>query len=258
MLNKMVESGLTETVLKDRVVSFHFPECGKIPPPVIMVQNVSFRYTDDTPFIYNNLEFGFDLDSRIALVGPNGAGKSTLLKLIYGELSPSSGLIRRHSHLKCCRYNQHLTELLDLEMPALEWMMSKFPEMKEVEDHRKLLGRFGLTGGMQTSKMRVLSDGQRCRVVFAYLAQQAPHMLLLDEPTNHLDIETIDSLADSINDFEGGVILVSHDFRLISQVAEEIWLCEKGTVTKWENDIYAYKTKLMDKVHRMNAKHKIV
>lgn len=88
-LAKMVAEGLTERVTSDKVVSFYFPSCGTIPPPVIMVQNVSFRYSDTTPLIYKNLEFGVDLDSRVALVGPNGAGKSTLLKLLCGELVPS-------------------------------------------------------------------------------------------------------------------------------------------------------------------------
>merc|ERR1719412_2685495 len=84
-LAKMVANGLTEKVTADRSVSFCFYSCGELPPPVIMVENVSFRYSDSTPFIYKNLEFGVDLDTRLALVGPNGAGKSTLLKLIYGE-----------------------------------------------------------------------------------------------------------------------------------------------------------------------------
>lgn len=83
----MVASGLTEKVTTDKVVNFYFPSCGKVPPPVIMVQNVSFRYHDKGPFIYKNLEFGIDLDTRVALVGPNGAGKSTLLKLLYGDVS---------------------------------------------------------------------------------------------------------------------------------------------------------------------------
>ena len=83
----MVAQGLTEKVTSDKLLSFYFPSCGKIPPPVIMVQNVSFRYSEDTPYIYKNLEFGIDLDTRIALVGPNGAGKSTLLKLLYGDVS---------------------------------------------------------------------------------------------------------------------------------------------------------------------------
>merc|ERR1740136_222277 len=93
-LAKMVADGLTEKVVSDRTVSFCFYSCGKIPPPVIMVQNVSFRYNDQTPYIYKNLEFGMDLDTRLALVGPNGAGKSTLLNLITGDLIPSEGMIR--------------------------------------------------------------------------------------------------------------------------------------------------------------------
>lgn len=83
----MMASGLTEKVTSDKSLTFFFPSCGEIPPPVIMVQNVSFRYNDKSPIIYKNLEFGIDLDTRLALVGPNGAGKSTLLKLLYGEVS---------------------------------------------------------------------------------------------------------------------------------------------------------------------------
>lgn len=85
-LAKMVAQGLTEKVVNDKTLNFYFPSCGTIPPPVIMVQNVSFRYNNDSPRIYKNLEFGIDLDTRLALVGPNGAGKSTLLKLLYGDV----------------------------------------------------------------------------------------------------------------------------------------------------------------------------
>lgn len=253
-LKKMVDSGLTEKVTQDKVLSFCFPPCGKIPPPVIMVQHVSYKYEEDKPFIYKDLDFGFDLDTRIALVGPNGAGKSTLLKLIVGELVPTEGLIRRNTHLKIGRYHQHLAEALDLDMSAMDWMMKHFPQIKEREDMRRIIGRFGLTGQQQICPIRNLSDGQRCRVIFAWLAWQNPHILLLDEPTNHLDLETIDALADAINDFEGGLILVSHDFRLISQVVEEIWICEKQTVTKWDGDIFSYKEKLTKKVKKDNEK----
>ncbi|KXJ07019.1 ATP-binding cassette sub-family F member 2 [Exaiptasia diaphana] len=254
VLAKMSAGGLTEKVVKDRSLSFYFPDCGKLPPPVISVQTMSFRYADDKPYIYKNLDFGMDLDTRVALVGPNGAGKSTLLKLIEGTLTPTDGLIRRHGHLKICRYHQHLQDMLELDLSALEFMMKCFPEIKEDEVMRRSIGRYGLTGKQQICPMRNLSDGQRCRVVFAWLAFQTPHLLLLDEPTNHLDMETIDSLAEAILDFEGGLLLVSHDFRLISQVAQEIWVCEKETVTPWKGDIVSYKEELKKKVTKEKAK----
>uniref|UniRef100_A0A8C9YRV5 ATP-binding cassette sub-family F member 2 n=1 Tax=Sander lucioperca TaxID=283035 RepID=A0A8C9YRV5_SANLU len=197
-----------------------------------------------------NLEFGIDLDTRVALVGPNGAGKSTLLKLLMGELLPTDGMIRKHSHVKIGRYHQHLTEQLELDLSPLEYMLKCFPDIKEKEEMRKIIGRYGLTGKQQVSPIRNLSDGQKCRVCFAWLASQNPHMLFLDEPTNHLDIETIDALGDAINEFDGGMMLVSHDFRLIQQVAQEIWVCENQTITKWKRDILAYKEHLKSKIEK--------
>merc|ERR1711962_1871698 len=253
-LAKMVADGLTQKVVADRSVSFCFYDCGKIPPPVIMVQNVSFRYNEETPWIYKNLEFGMDLDTRLALVGPNGAGKSTLIKLIYGSEVPTEGMVRRHNHLKLGLYHQHLHELLEMDLSPLDYMMKKFPEFKERDEMRKVMGRYGITGKAQTAPIKQLTDGQKGRDVFAWLSWQVPHMLLLDEPTNHLDMETIDALADAINGFEGGVVLVSHDFRLIDQVAKEIWICEKQTVTKWEGDIVSYKDHLKSKVMKKSNK----
>jgi ATP-binding cassette subfamily F protein 2 len=95
--------------------------------------------------------------------------------------------------------------------------------------------------------MRNLSDGQRSRVIFAWLAWREPQLLLLDEPTNHLDIETIDSLAEALREWDGGLVLVSHDFRLINQVAEEIWVCENQAVTRWGGDIMEFKEHLRGK-----------
>lgn len=246
-LAKMVEGGLTEKVHRDKGIEFYFPDCGKLPPPVLGVENVSFGYSPDKPLLYKNLDFGMDLDTRVALVGPNGAGKSTLLKLLCGELCPTDGVVKRHQHLKFGRFHQHLHEILDMEETALNWMLKTFPEEKEVERMRKFLGRYGLTGKQQTCAIGNLSDGQRSRIIFAWLSFQNPHMLLLDEPTNHLDIETIDSLAEAINEFDGGMVLVSHDFRLIMQVAKEIWVCEGGKVTPWKGDIYSYKKTLKKK-----------
>jgi len=121
--------------------------------------------------------------------------------------------------------------------------MQEFPGT-QLETARAIVGRFGITGKMQTLPMSQLSDGLRSRVVFAWLAKKTPHILLLDEPTNHLDIETIDSLAAAINDWDGGLVLVSHDFRLIGQVAQEIWVVADGTVAKWPGTILSYKAHL--------------
>jgi len=244
-LAKMERGGLTEKVVKDKVLEFRFTDVGKLPPPVLQFVEVTFGYTPDS-LIYENLDFGVDLDSRIALVGPNGAGKSTLLKLMTGELSPLDGMVRRHNHLRIAQFHQHLADKLDLSLPALQYMMQEYPGLDE-EKMRSAIGRFGLTGKAQIMPMNNLSDGQRSRVIFAWLAWRVPHMLLLDEPTNHLDIETIDSLAEALNEWDGGLVLVSHDFRLINQVAKEIWVCEDKKVTRWEGDIMDFKQHLKKK-----------
>jgi len=248
-LARMEEKGLTDVVLLDRSFTFEFMECGKLPPPVLTFNHVYFTYSgQEKEEIYRDIDFGVDLDSRVALVGPNGAGKSTLVKLMVGEILPTKGMVRRHHKLRIAWYHQHLTEQLDLSLSPLEFMMMKFPEEKEPERVRRIIGRYGITGKSQTSPMKILSDGLKSRVVFSWLAWQQPHLLLLDEPTNHLDIETIDALAAAINAFDGGLVLVSHDFRLINQVAKEIWVCEHRKVTPWNGDILSYKQWLRKKL----------
>jgi ATP-binding cassette subfamily F protein 2 len=133
-----------------------------------------------------------------------------------------------------------------MDVSALAYMMSQYPGLEE-EKMRSAIGRFGLTGKAQVMPMGNLSDGQKSRVIFAWLAWRLPHLLLLDEPTNHLDIETIDALADALNEWDGGLVLVSHDFRLINQVAKEIWVCENKSITRWGGDIMDFKQHLKKK-----------
>jgi ATP-binding cassette subfamily F protein 2 len=251
IIDKMEAAGLVEKVVKDHVLSFYFPSCGKLSPPVLQFCNVGFAYSGKvSDLLYKNLEFGVDLDSRIALVGPNGAGKSTLLKLMAGELIPTQGEIKRHNQLQIARYYQHSAEQLPTDICPLDYLKREFASKDlEEEQWRSTLGRYGLTGSQQTNLIGTLSGGQKSRIVFCVIAIRSPHLLLLDEPTNHLDMECIDSLANAINNFEGGLVLVSHDFRLINQVAQSIWVCDKKKVTNWKGDIQSYKKSLQDAFH---------
>mmetsp|Transcript_22705 Transcript_22705/g.49616 ORF Transcript_22705/g.49616 Transcript_22705/m.49616 type:complete len:703 (+) Transcript_22705:142-2250(+) len=267
IIDKMVEAGLTPKPMPDPVFRFTFPSSEKIPPPVLAFQNVSFAYSGKKEdYLYTNLEFGIDCDSRIALVGPNGAGKSTLLKLMLQEIEPTEGEIRRNPHLRFGRYNQHSEDVLDLEKTPLDFLRDLFVDgvvttegkkKWDVPEWRAKLGIFGVTGDKQTNLIKTLSPGFRARLVFCLMSLRNPHLLLLDEPTNPLDMDMIDSLALAIKSFNGGVVLVSHDFRLLEQVAENIWVCEHKTITPWASDIKAYKKHLRNQmaqdVKRMNA-----
>eukprot|EP00035_Acanthoeca_spectabilis_P020582 m.433630 g.433630 ORF g.433630 m.433630 type:complete len:628 (-) comp17598_c0_seq1:1374-3257(-) len=248
ILDKMIEKGLIEKPMAEVQVRIRFPNNSHIPPPVCAFKEVSFAYDGDkSNLLLRNMEFGIDMDSRIVLVGPNGAGKSTLQKLMVGELSPTLGTIQKHGKLQIARYNQHSEEILNVKMTPIDWIASEFPVPKvETTEWRKRLGRYGITGKAQTRLIETMSDGQKTQLVFAWLANQNPHLLLFDEPTNHLDMESIDGLADAINAFEGGMVLISHDFRLLQQCAKEIWIVDDGAVTPWKGDIASYKKHLVD------------
>jgi ATP-binding cassette subfamily F protein 2 len=247
ILDKMYAAGLTEPVVEPPQYKFKFQQCEELSPPVLAFQNVAFAYSGKkADYLYKDVSLGVDLDSRVALVGPNGAGKSTLLKLMCGDLNPTEGAVRRHIHLEMGRFHQHSLEILTPEKTVLQFFMDSFPEKKmEEQSWRQHIGKYGVSGPTQLTTISTLSDGLKSRIVFAMIALSHPHLLLLDEPTNHLDIECIDSLADAINKFNGGLVLVSHDFRLISQVAREIWVCDNNSVKKWPGDIRSYKDSLI-------------
>ncbi|ROV88004.1 hypothetical protein VSDG_09172 [Cytospora chrysosperma] len=250
ILDKMEADGFIQPVVGDKVFTFRFADVEKLPPPVLSFDDVTFSYSGDPKDdLYRHIDLGFDMDSRTALVGPNGVGKSTLLRLMTGKLSPTAGTTSRHTHLKLGMYSQHSAEQLDLTKSALEFVRDKYPERSQDYQYwRQQLGKYGLSGESQTALIGTLSEGQKSRIVFALLAIESPNMLLLDEPTNGLDIPTIDSLADAINAFTGGVIVVSHDFRLLDKIAKQILVCENKTIRPWDGSIGEYKNYLRKKM----------
>ncbi|CAJ2510542.1 Uu.00g095110.m01.CDS01 [Anthostomella pinea] len=250
ILDKMVADGLIEEVKDEKAFTFRFTDADKLPPPVLSFDDVTFSYSGETKDdLYRNMDLGFDMDSRTALVGPNGVGKSTLLRLMTGKLSPTSGSVRRHTHLKLGMYSQHSAEQLDLTKSALDFVRDKYREKSQDYQYwRQALGRYGVSGSSQTALMGTLSEGQKSRIVFALLALDSPNMLLLDEPTNGLDITTIDALADAIDHYTGGVIVVSHDFRLLDKIAKQILVCENRSIKPWSGSIGDYKDYLRKKM----------
>jgi ATP-binding cassette subfamily F protein 1 len=229
---------------REYTVKLEFAEVPELTRPVMEVNNVHFRYSPKHPVIFDNIDFGIDMDSRICVVGPNGAGKTTLLKLLTGEIQASTGEVRRNPRLRMGIYNQHFVDRLPMGKTPVEYLRSQFSDL-DYQACRNRLGKYGLEGHAHEVVMRDLSGGQKARVVFVDLSLQMPHILLLDEPTNNLDIETIDALCDAINEFNGGIVVVTHDQRLIEECDCTLWVVEKLGVTPWEAGFEDYKASIL-------------
>lgn len=229
---------------KEYTVKLEFTDVPELSRPVMEVTNVNFRYSEKHPVIFDKIDFGIDMDSRICVVGPNGSGKTTLLKLLTGEIKASKGDVRRNPRLRMGIYNQHFVDRLPMGKTPIEHLRDRFNDL-DYQNCRNRLGRYGLEGHAHEVVMRDLSGGQKARVVLVELSLQMPHILLLDEPTNNLDIETIDALCDAINEFNGGIVVVTHDQRLIEECDCALWVVEKQGVTEWKEGFEDYKETIL-------------
>ncbi|XP_014260173.1 ATP-binding cassette sub-family F member 3 [Cimex lectularius] len=236
MLEKLPE---LKPIEKEVEVVLRFPEVEPLSPPILQLQELSFGYSPDK-IILKNVELGATLESRICIVGDNGAGKTTLLKLILGLLTPTAGTRVVHRNLRFAYFSQHHVDQLQMNCSSVELLQQAFPG-KPIEEYRRQLGSFGISGDLALQVVASLSGGQKSRVAFAKMCMSNPNFLILDEPTNHLDIETIEALGHAVNKYTGGVILVSHDERLIRMVCKELWVCGQGTVKSLEGGFDQYR-----------------
>ena len=248
-LSKQDDEDTGPTELLDRpkeyIVKFRFPDVSNLQPPILGLHSVSFGYPGQGQ-LFKNVDFGIDMESRVAIVGPNGVGKSTFLKLLMGDIDPVSGESRKNLRLKVGRFDQHSGEHLTAAESATEYLMRLFD--LPVEKARKALGSFGLQSHAHTVMMKDLSGGQKARVALAELTLSAPDVVILDEPTNNLDIESIDALAEALNDFEGGVIIVSHDERLIRDTNCQLCVIEDQSIEEIDGGFDDYRKEVLDEL----------
>jgi len=243
-MKKIQKQGPVKKKEKEYSVKFFFPNPPPIGIPIIHIKDASFGYTPDN-ILFSKLDLNIDLKSRIAIVGPNGAGKSTLVNLILGELEATDGEIIRNRKLVTAKFNQHFVDQLEMtDTPVTH--LQKYSDMKETEA-RGYLGKFGLSGQTHLQKIKLLSGGQKSRVVLATLSLKIPHIMFLDEPTNHLDIQSVDALAEALKAYDGGIVLISHDQRLISRVCQTLWVVKGDKrVTIYDGEFEDYKQELIN------------
>ena len=232
------------SLVEDASITLNFPTPEPLAPPILQLQKAAVGYEAGKP-VLRNLDLRLDMDDRIALLGANGNGKTTLARLLAGQLQPLEGLCHRDRRLRIGYFAQDQAEALDLSLSAMDNLARKMPEApaQKLRDH---LARFGLGGDRATTKAGDLSGGEKARLLFAIISHEAPHLLILDEPTNHLDIDARDALVQALGAYEGAVVLVSHDPRLVELVADRLWLVQDGRVRNFDGDMEDYRRLLLE------------
>ncbi len=232
------------SVVEERTTVFKFPQPAPLAPPIINLDGIDVGYAPDRP-VLRNLSLRLDMDDRIALLGANGNGKSTLMRLLAGRLAALSGRLTRSPKLTAGYFAQDQTEELDLTATPLTLLQRERPGALP-KDLRGYLGGFGFGADKVETPISKLSGGEKARLLFAMICRETPHLLLLDEPTNHLDVDSRQALVQAINEFDGAVILVSHDTHLIELVADRLWLVSDGGVQAYEGDLDEYRALVME------------
>ena len=236
-------------LVEDHVAPFFFPNPEKaIAPPLVKWDKVSVGYADNKP-VLKNITLRLDPDDRIALLGSNGNGKSTFAKLLCGKLQAMGGEMRSPARLTVGYFAQHQLDEVSPERTPYSYFAELMPDEPESKRRAKL-GAYGFGASLADSRCDTLSGGEKARLLFALAAFHAPHILVLDEPTNHLDVDSREALIMAINDYEGAVILISHDRHIIETCADTLWLVSDGTVKPFDGDMEDYVRLVLEKARQ--------
>ena len=228
-----------------------FPSPDKLASPLLSIENGSTGYNGKA--VLSNLNLRIDHDEKIALLGKNGEGKSTLSKLLADRIPLLSGSLIRSSKLRIGYFSQHQTDELRKDETPFDHLSRARPN-KSISERKKILGSFGIGSDQSELQVLAMSGGQKARLLLLLATLDNPHLLILDEPTNHLDIESREVLIEALTKFSGAVILVSHDFHLLSLVSEKLWLVKNGVVCQYEEDLESYRSDILIKKHGKRSK----
>jgi ATP-binding cassette subfamily F protein 3 len=229
---------LVATAHLDSPFTFEFAELHDLPNPLMQTDGIQLGYGDKT--LLDKVAFSIQSHDRIGLLGMNGAGKSTLIKALAQELTPLSGNITTAQNLRIGYFSQqHLDTLREDESPL--WHMQRLAPNENVQVLRNFLGGFHFQGDRVIERITNFSGGEKARLALALLIWQKPHLLLLDEPTNHLDLDMRHALTVALQQFNGALIVVSHDRSLLANCVDDFWLVANGTVKPFDGDLEDYR-----------------
>ncbi|MGV1751699.1 ABC-F family ATP-binding cassette domain-containing protein [Agrobacterium sp. CG674] len=249
--------GTVSSVIEDHVQPITFPEPEKQPAsPIVAINGGAVGYEPGNP-ILKGLNLRIDNDDRIALLGSNGNGKSTFAKFISGRLAPESGDLRLAPALKIGFFAQHQLDDLVPEENPVEHVRKLMPQAPEAKV-RARVAQMGLATEKMATPAKDLSGGEKARLLMGLAAFHAPNLLILDEPTNHLDIDSRRALIEALNDYNGAVILISHDRHLIEATVDRLWLVNNGTVTTFEGDMDEYRDLIVSSGKKKDEKIEVV
>ncbi len=227
----------------DNPFHFSFRKPESLPNPLLKMEKVSAGYGDKV--ILNSIKLNLVPGSRIGLLGRNGAGKSTLIKLLAGDLAPQVGEVALAKGIKLGYFAQHQLEYLHADESPLQHLARLAPQQTE-QQLRDYLGGFGFTGDLVNAASGRFSGGEKARLVLSLIVWQRPNLLLLDEPTNHLDLDMRQALTEALIDFDGALVVVSHDRHLLRSTTDELYLVHDGMVESFDGDLEDYQQWLAD------------